>query len=147
MPPDPARGAFLLSSLFWIQLILYLSQVEEFPGSVFLAASVAAGVSLLEGAGVLRTSGGKPKTAFGFVVIRSGQAAASPKPAVRWILITILALFSLAAVVIDYWFLREGLENLSRGFALLSLGMLQVWSARLLRALSPGRLVAAFRGS
>ncbi|HIF00652.1 MAG TPA: serine/threonine protein kinase [Planctomycetes bacterium] len=147
VPPDPARGAFLLSSLFWIQLILYLSQVEEFPGSVFLAASVAAGVSLLEGAGVLRTSGGKPKTAFGFVVIRSGQAAASPKPAVRWILITILALFSLAAVVIDYWFLREGLENLSRGFALLSLGMLQVWSARLLRALSPGRLVAAFRGS
>lgn len=179
--PGPARDAFLLSSLFWIQLILYLSQIDDFAGIVFLAASVAASVSLLEGAGVLRTSEGKSKIAFGSVVIPSGlllicgvvvvylnaiqetglvvaalicgflfcagQAAASPKPAVRWSLITILTLFSLAAVVIDYWILREGLEKLGRGFVLLSLGMLQVWSARLLWALAPGRLSAAFRGS
>jgi len=169
--------------MFWIQMILYLSQVDDFPGSVFLAVSVAAGLSLLEGAGVLRTSGGKPKIAFGSLVLRSGllqlltcgvviayliaiqeadlavagltcgllfcagQAAGSTKPAVRWSLLTILALFSLAAVVIDYWFLREGLEKLGHGFVLLSLGMLQIWSVSLLWALAPGRLVATLRGS
>jgi serine/threonine protein kinase len=170
VPPDPARNAFLPSSLFWIQLILYLSQIDDFAGIVFLAASVAACVSLLESAGVLRSSDGKSKIAFGSVVIPSGllltcgvvvaylnaiqetdlvvagltcgflfcagQATASPKPAVRWSLITILALFSLAAVVTDYSILREGLEKLSSGFVLLSLGMLQVWSARLLWTLS-----------
>jgi hypothetical protein len=181
VPPDPARDAFLPSSLFWIQLILYLSQIDDSAGIVFLAASVAAGVSLLEGAGVLRTSDGTSKIAFGSVVIPSGllltcgvvvvylnaiqetdlvvaalmcgflfcagMAGASPKPAVRWSLITIMALFSLAAVVIDYWLLREGFEKLSSGFILLSLGMLQVWSASLLWALAPGRWVATFRGS
>ena len=79
------------------------------------------------------------------VLCRTGGNIA--QTAVRWSLITILALFSPAVVVIDYWILREGLEKLSRGFVLLCLGTLQVWSARLLCASAPERLVAAFRGS